>query len=425
MAEKQLRSVTEDILNAIRANSSTTYQERVPKATRDNIAKVGEAILSYEPIRNEFLNALVNRIGYVIVSSKMANNPLSMFKKGTLEYGDTVEEIFVNIAKAQHYDPEIAEREVFKRVKPNVAALFHKMNRQEFYKVTVSFEQLQQAFLSYSGVTDLIARITDSLYSGDNYDEFTLTKQLLFEGVSNGNFKVVKVNPVTDEASAKDFVRTVKGVSNTLEFMSTEYNAANVLTTTPKKDQILLMLPTYDAFIDVDVLASAFNMSKAEFMGQRVLVDNFNGLEKSGVVALLVDRDYFMIWDNLTKFTEQYNAEGLYWNYFYHHWQILSYSLFANAVAFVTEDQTITGVTVEPETQKYVPGQSYQLVARVTGTGIMTGACSWAVTGNSDTATSVSPQGLVYIGKNESGTVTVTATSVVNPAVSGSATLTK
>lgn len=167
-----LKGSSVDVLNTIRANASSTYQERIPEATKNNISKVGSAILNYEPARNEFLNALMNRIGYVIVTNKLAKNPLRMFKKGMLDFGDTVEEIFVDIAKAQHYDPKVAETEVFKRVKPNVGALFHKMNRQDFYKVTISNDQLQTAFLSNNGITDLIARITDSLYSGDNYDEF-------------------------------------------------------------------------------------------------------------------------------------------------------------------------------------------------------------------------------------------------------------
>ena len=127
-----------DILNTIRANASSTYQERIPVATQNNIREIGNAMMTYEATQNEFLTALVNRIGRVIITSKSYSNPLRVFKKGILKYGETVDEIFVNIAKAKQFDPGVAENEVLKREIPDVNAVFHKMNLQNFYKVTVS-----------------------------------------------------------------------------------------------------------------------------------------------------------------------------------------------------------------------------------------------------------------------------------------------
>ena len=147
------------ILNAIRNNASLDYQNRVPVATRDNLTDIGNKVVNYTATMNEFINALVNRIARVIITSKMYKNPLREFKKGLLEYGETVEEVFVNIAKAHEFDPETAESEVFKREMPDVLAAFHKLNYQNFYKVTISVEQLRQAFLSYQGISDLISRI--------------------------------------------------------------------------------------------------------------------------------------------------------------------------------------------------------------------------------------------------------------------------
>ena len=262
---------------------------------------------------------------------------------------------------------------------------------------------------------------------GDNYDEFLLTKELIKQTGENGQFFVQPVSAITDEASAKSFVTSVKSASDMMEFMSTEFNAANVLTSSSKDEQYLLITPKYNSMIDVEVLASAFNMDKAEFMGHRVLVDNFNGLEDDGVVAVLVDKNYFMIWDVLQKFTEQYNAQGLYWNYFFHHWQILSTSLFGNAVAFTTTTPTVTALTVEPATvAKYVPGQSYQFYAKATGTGLTPATSTWTISGNSSDDTFISPQGLLYVAKDEAGdTITVTATNNFNSEVSGTATVTK
>ena len=163
---RTLTTSAADILNVIRNNASVDYRNYVPKADAndvESIRTIGAIIMDYPALQNEFLNALVNRIGRVMLTSKMYSNPIAFFKKGVLEYGESIEEIFVNIAKVQEFNPEIAEQEVFKRVVPDVRAAFHIMNYQKFYKATVTQEQLKQAFLSWDGVTDLIARIVDSI----------------------------------------------------------------------------------------------------------------------------------------------------------------------------------------------------------------------------------------------------------------------
>ena len=167
------------VLNTIWENASDEYTSRVPQATQANITAVGNAIISYAPVMNEFLDALVNRISLVIVSSKMANNKLSIFKKGMIEYGSDIEEIFTSMAKAHVFNVDTAEAEVFKREQPNVQAMFHRVNREDFYKVTIEEAQIKRAFLSNDGLGKLVASITNSLYSADAYDEYLLMKQLV------------------------------------------------------------------------------------------------------------------------------------------------------------------------------------------------------------------------------------------------------
>ena len=142
-------------------------------------------------------------------------------------------------------------------------------------------------------------------------------KQLIVDAANDGKMYAVTIPEVTPD-NAKTIVAKIKGVSNSMEFMSTTYNSMGVLNYTKKENQIFLIDAAFDAMIDVEVLASAFNMSKAEFMGQRVLIDNFG--ELTGVYAAIVDKDWFMVFDNWIGFTENYNGQGLYWNYFYHCW---------------------------------------------------------------------------------------------------------
>ena len=410
-----------DILNAIRNSASDTYRQRIPEATQENMKEIGNSMMQYQSTQNEFLNALVNRIARVIITSKSYQNPLRVFKKGMMEYGETIEEIFVNIAKAHPFDPILAEKTVFKREIPDVSAVFHKMNYQNFYKATISQEQLRQAFLSAEGITDLIGRIVDSMYTGSEFDEFLCMKNLIEEDAKRGRMYPIVI-PQPSANTAKEIVTKIKGISNQLEFLSSKYNAMGVMNFTKKPDQILVIDAEFDAVIDVEVLASAFNMSKAEFMGQRVLIDNFGTL--TGCVAALIDRDWFMVFDNLMSFTENYNGEGLYWNYFYHVWKTFSTSPFSNALIFTTDAQSITTVKVTGATTGKV-GDVLQYNAVITGSELAPQGVTWAVTGATTPKSVIDWTGKLMLAPDEpNSSLVITATSVYDTSKSDSLTLT-
>lgn len=436
-----------DILNVIRNNASQNYKDYVPVATADaeSIREIGAVIMDYPNLQNEFLSALVNRIGRVLITSKMYDNPWAMFKKGMLEFGETIEEIFVNIAKPYQFDPEVAESTVFKREIPDVRSAFHIMNYQKYYKATIQNDQLRQAFLSWQGITDLIAKIVDAMYTGANYDEFQTMKYMLAKRILNGQLYPVTI-PTVQTGNMKSIVSTIKSVSNKFEFMSSKYNLAGVQTHTKKAEQYLLVNSKFDAEMDVEVLASAFNMDKAEFAGHRVLVDSFGDLDidrlnllfaddptyteigesdlqaLDSIPAIIVDKDYFMIFDNFYNFTEQYNGEGLYWNYWYHVWKTFSISPFANNALFIPGTPAVTSVTVSPATANVSAGQKVQLSAVVQTTDFAPQAVTWNVTSGENVT--VNQSGVVTIGADASGEIVITATSVYDSEKSGSATLT-
>lgn len=371
IAVSSLNASTIDILNVIRQNASFEYQQNVPVIKKESdIPTVGEVIYGNPSLSNQFINALVNRIALVAVKSANFNNPYSILKKGYLEFGETIEEIFVNITKVVDYSSEKGESREFKRNLPDVRSAFHVINYKVMYPVTIEDEALKQAFLSIDGVQNLIAKIVDSVYTASYYDEFLLFKYLLIKSITKGSFYPISINSENKNDSAVKF----RGTSNKLTFMSSEYNSYGVKTATPKKNQIIFMDAEFNAEYDVDILSAAFNMEKADFMGRLFLIDKWNtfdndrfsiirsnstGLEEvtteelaimNDVKAVLVDEEFFQIYDNKNQFTEKYVASGLYWNYFYHVWKTVSYSPFANAVVFVSKNATITlpdTITVE------------------------------------------------------------------------------
>ena len=356
IAVSTLNASTVDILNVIRENASLSYQNSVPVAeTVADIPKVGEVIYGTPAFANEFINALVNRIALVRVQSATFNNPYARLKKGYLDYGESIEEIFVDIVKVFEFSAEKAEARELKQYKPNVKSVFHTMNWQVIYPVSVSDEQLRQAFLSAEGVQNLIAKIVDSVYRAAEYDEYLLFKYMIIKTINKGGFKPVGV----DGTDPKNYAKAFRGTSNLLPFMRSEFNAAGVMNPTPKNRQVIFMDAQFNADFDVDVLSAAFNMDKADFMGSLYLIDQWNqfdnerwsvirensdGIEEvsaaelsvmANVKAILLDEEWFQVYDNLNRFTEKFVAAGLRWNYFYHVWKTVSWSPYANAVVFV------------------------------------------------------------------------------------------
>lgn len=437
-----------DILNAIRNGASANYRDYVPQAenTLNSIKEIGGIIMQFPALQNEFLSALINRIGRVMITSKMYSNPWTVFKQGLLEFGETIEEIFVNIAKPFEFDVENSESKVFAREIPDVRSAFHSINYQKFYKATIQNKQLSQAFLSWEGITDLITKIINSMYAGANYDEFQTMKYMLAKNILNGRLYPVTVPAIT-ESNMKRVASTIKGVSNNYEFMSTKYNVAGVSNYVDKDSQYLIVNSNFDAIMDVEVLASAFNMDKAEFTGHRVLVDSFGTMDVerlnklfandktytpftddelkalNEIPAVLVDKNWFMIFDNLYEFTEQYNGEGLYWNYWYHVWKTFSVSPFANASVFVPDTPSVTSVTISPSALTTVAGQDVQLSVDVVTKNFAPKSVVWS-TDVTDGVT-VDIFGKVSIGADVSPTtITVTATSTFDKTKSGTATIT-
>lgn len=364
IANSTLNASTIDILNVIRQNASYDYQQNVPEVeTVNDIPKVGEIIYGTPSFANQFINALVNRIAIVRVQSATFNNPYSILKKGYIEYGETVEDIFVSIAKAVDFNVEKAAKREFQRTIPDVRTAFHTMNWRVMYPVTIQDEDLRQAFLSVEGVQNLIAKIVDGVYTAAEYDEFLLFKYLLIKAISHGKMYPTSIGEGTDLSEAAVQFR---GTSNLLPFMSNVYNEAGVKTNTPKDRQVIFMDAMFNAQFDVNVLASAFNMDKADFMGRLFLIDNWtdfdnerfdiiransDGVEEvtaeelallANVKAIILDENWFQVYDNNNKFTEDYVASGLYWNYFYHTWKTVSNSPFANAVVFVTSSANVS-----------------------------------------------------------------------------------
>lgn len=378
------------VLNTIRDNASDIYRDRIPEATRTNIEDIqaGMTNPNNAVVTNEFITTLLNMIIKQVIITKFFSDPLKSLKKGAKPLGDTIEEIYANFVQAKGYDPTGAD--LLTRELPDVKAVYHRMNRKDKYKITVSPEMIQKAFSSYERLSSFIQSIINTLYNSSELDEFVLMKQLIKQACDNNAMKVVTVaDPTASEANAKAFIKAVKIVSGDMVFANSNNNAyltsqsvdnKPIITNTPKAEQVLIIDNATDVSVAIDVLASVFNMSVAEFNDTRKIV--IDAFPDPSIRACLVDEQFFQVYDDLVMFKEFENGEGLYRNYYLHVWQTLAYSNLVNAVAFKVasdedSDGTVeefnvtytlkTGVKSSNKAKKVIEGTSYS--TNLTGVG--------------------------------------------------------
>ena len=410
----------QDIVSATYSDMSADFQSRIPEELLDNLQEFGNALASYTPASNEFIYSLINHIGMVNVNYREFKNPLAMFKRGKLEYGDTVEDVFVDVIKGLLYEPEVPNDNMgdqWQTFKPEVDVVFHKINKQLVYPITINETMIRRAFRSYRELDKFLSGIMQQLYNADEIDDMNLTLQLLgsyadINGV-NGYYQV-HVDDITDEATAKAFVTKARAMYNVLKFPSRKFNAKGVMNWVKPDDVYFLTTPQVTAYMDVNVLASAFNMDKAEFLGRRVEVPEFIGMPN--VLALIVDKNFLQLWDtDIRMATTGLNARHLTTNYFYHHQGILSLSPFYTAVAFTTDTIADVSAVAISGSATITKGQTNTYTATVTGGN--TSAVEWSIVGEPQYASINQAGNLTVSPKFAGATLTIKATSVLDAEV--------
>ena len=413
--------------NFIRANSSEAFVNVVPAGTKDNIQTISNILFNdaYQPMLNEFVTNLINRIALTIVRNKSFNNPLAIFKKGSVPLGTDIQDIYENPAEAEAYEySNTAMAKLLTITDPDTHVAYYRRNRKDLYTKTITREGLQGAFVSWEKFEDYISAITTSLYSGNYISEFNYTKQLVDGAYDNGKVIVETVSAVTDATTAKAFVKKARALYSKLKFPSSNYNAYSkfsgakgTITTWTDEDRIVLIVKSdVMAEVDVEVLAAAFNIDSAKLMGRIVEVDSF---ENDEIQAVLCDEAWLQIYDNILRFDEFYNARVMAWNEYLHAWGTFAICPFANAVVLATaqpkpataisvsdvsvvEDATATvTVTLTPAdaTSDLTYLSDDETVFTVSPLGVVTG-----VGAGSETLTVKTDNGL-----SDTATVTVTA----------------
>ena len=447
------RATSVGILNYIRNMGDADYIAGVPLAvqTTESIQQIGASITAYQPRMNHFIPTLFGQIGKVLIISKSYRNPLAWAKRGEFGLGETIEEVWNGLAQIHQYNPDEDWDKVFKRAKPDAEVALHSINYKKYYPTTINRRELEQAFLSWDNFKRFISNIIARVYDSAEIDEFILYKYVI-QTLAIANRLYVEGVPALTADTANVIVSRIRGISNHMQFMSTKYNMAGVPTTSAKEEQYVIMTADYSAKIDVESLARAFNIEYVQFWGKNAMVDSFSptAIEMSrlanifkedpsyepftdeeleildSIKVVIMDKEWFMIFDKLNETQSIFNPRTLEYNYFYHTWKILSASPFANCIVLAEGDNKVTGITISPAAPSVVKGKGgTQLSAEVTGEGLYSQGVEWTVSGNTSKDTYINGAGLIVAAADEEATnITVTARSRADNKISATVSVT-
>ena len=422
-----------------------------------SIAPIGKLIMSNERYKNAFINT-INLIGLTVIDRNYWENPWEAFtERGTLNWGQSVRELIVDIANVYDYDAYADSATHFlENVVPNVYNYIHEVNYQKFYKTTTSDEQMAMAFNTEGGLMDLIEKVVGSLYEGYKYDKYIVDKYMLCRRILDGTITSVEIDNYAS-LTPRQRVSFIKNISNKMTFRSPNYNPAGVRVATPFADQIMILNTDFEADLSTDVLATSFFIDEAKFKTDLALIDGFNNHDTARLTELLgsayvaftddeltalgaipcviVAREFFQDYtyslDNMadgsvngTRATNFFNPETLKNNHWLHTWKVISTSPFQQAVVF-TKDVTpnVSSVTVSPSSASVSAGQNLQLSATVATTGFANKAVQWSIDHDGETRADKKatidnngllriPAGHVY-GNGTQGTYTVTVSTAM------------
>lgn len=402
-------------MNFIRQRMSNNYQDRIPVATRDNINEVAESVLNYSERFNDFSNILLNQIGKIKIDYLRFSDPFQSLKKGTLELGDTVENILINLPQAQDFENALNDPDpgkIFKNYIPETDMNFYTRNYRVFYPMSTSDDQWRAAFQSWGSLDNFVNGVFQSMYTASENDLYLTTMELLNSYGEKGYYYYEKVDPVNTKESAENLLTKIREYVTKLSFVSSEYNKSGNLVNVPPQKMVIVLNAKSAANIDVKALAAAFNLPYADFVVRQIKIPDFgddnNPLMKN-CECILMSEDFLQLYDCLERFENIRDPMRLKTNWFAHYWRIFAVCPWQPAVCFYSGDSSITDITITP-TSNQSAGTSVQMTAKVEGSGIVPQNVNWSIK-EGDTKSTITKNGVLNIGSDQTGTVTVVATS--------------
>ena len=309
-------------------------------------------------VLNDFV-ALLKKVVATAVNTKTFNSPLAQLEGDKMPLGQFIEDVYVNPVKGRGFDVNDFAG-ILQKYEAQVATQYLAVNSDIQYPVTITREKIRNAFTTWSNLEAFVTGIINALYNGAYVTRYNQTKGLPLAAFKAGAIKYEVITNPTNEATAKALIRKMRADYSKMQIPSTAFNAWQdvkgegafaLKTWSDPQDIVVLISADVEALVDVEVLAAAFNMSKAEFLGRVIVVDDFSQYNDDGTVAVdgsmikavICDRSWFKIKTQDFAMDEWYNPNNRTWQYYLNDVRMVNYSLFANAKVYTTSEPTPSG----------------------------------------------------------------------------------
>lgn len=339
-------------------SGNANYHQYLPIIDENtDIANWGRTLLTAPTnVMNNFISVLVNKLVYTRFESKYFRNPLRDLEGDAMPFGYAGEEIYVNPAKGRVYNVNDFAG-LLQKYEADVKVQYTEVNMDLQYPVTFTRHDLKKAFRSWDDLDRFILELSNSLYNGAYINEFQFTKGLVSSAYKANRVVVETVDGVNSEAYAKAFITKARQYYLDMQLPSQNFNAwakvggygRAVMTWSNPEDLVFLIRNDLRAYIDVNVLASAFNIDKTDLLGQIKPIDNFDMYDDNGtkifdgsaIIGMIADRSWFKIRPMDMYLDEFYNANNRTWQYYLNDTKMYNYSIFSNAVVFATSEAEV------------------------------------------------------------------------------------
>ena len=421
-------------LNEIRetlVQENSVYQTQIPLVEHYTSSQVyGQSLLALpSDLRNKFIQSLVNRIAYTKFQMDYFENPLRELANDELPLGAIGQDIYVNPAQGRVYNIDDFAG-LLAKYESDVKVEYNELNYDVQYPVTIVRKELEKAFTSWGDFESFLMGISQSLYNGAYIDDYNYTRKLITNAYKNNNVQMETftfANPASPtEAELKALLARLRQAYLDFQAPSTAYNAwakvggygRSIVSWSNPRDIVVFISNKLASILDVNALASAFNIDKAELLGRVYYVPDFDQKDNEGnvivdgskIYAFICDRRWFKIRDKAMFMDEFYNANNRSWQQYLNVIKSFNYSLFANGLMLVGEIPTInaTAMVVDKATVSVAEGDD--AVVQITTTPFNANATITVASSASAKATATISGKTITITGVDAGSATITAT---------------
>lgn len=385
------------IIQAATQVGTSDFQQWIDRLSQQTTAQVVNNM--FDPMnkiyKNMFVDYLINRIGFTWVKKHAFENPLAVFKRERLAYGNTVQILAVDYIKTHAYtdDEPIRTQDgdsLFRTYRPKGKAAYVSTNQFRQYPITVNDMELRQAFASDTGLNDFVAQVMRRPFDSDNYAEYrAMVNSFAAFKDANKGLVYMRKSPITDvdaptSEQARQFLSMLQVYADYMQFPNWVrlFTPGDMPGTYRANELVLLVKPEVKAALNVEGLAQLFHIDRAEIPYRVITVDDFGIV---GCQAALCSERTLLAHDVEYQNGSFYNPRTLNTSYFLTHLQIagvidpfeplilFGYGDGWSDATVATVTETATGIKVTPSATTAAPGDVLDVSVDMQGTIVISG----------------------------------------------------